>query len=186
VNLGELVVVRHADTDWSESGQHTGRTDLPLNRDGRAAAERLTERLAGRRFAAVWCSPLRRAIETCEIAGFGGAAHERAELLEWDYGDYEGLTTEQIHDHRPRWDLWRDGCPGGEDAAAVGDRADQVLASVPGAGTVLVFSHGHFLRVLIARWLALAPAQGALFLLSPGAIGVLTYEHDRHVLGSLG
>jgi broad specificity phosphatase PhoE len=186
VKLGELVVVRHADTDWSESGQHTGRTDLPLNRDGRAAAEELTSRLAGRDFAAVWCSPLRRAVETCEIAGFSESAQQRAELVEWDYGDYEGLTTAQIREQRPRWDLWRDGCPDGEDAAAVAARADRVLATVPDAGTVLIFSHGHFLRVLIARWLALAPAQGALFALAPGAIGVLANEHERRVLASLG
>jgi probable phosphoglycerate mutase len=186
VKLGELVVVRHADTDWSESGQHTGRTDLPLNGDGRAAAETLAKRLAGRDFAAVWCSPLRRAVETCEIAGFSGSAQKRAELMEWDYGDYEGLTTAQIHDQRPGWDLWRDGCPDGEDAAAVGARADRVLATVPDAGTVLVFSHGHFLRVLIARWLALAPAEGALFVLAPGAIGVLAHEREHRVLESLG
>jgi probable phosphoglycerate mutase len=186
VNQGELVVVRHADTDWSQSGQHTGRTDLPLNRDGRAAAARLAERLAGRAFAAVWCSPLRRAVETCEIAGFSGSAHECAELVEWDYGAYEGMTSEQIHEQRPAWDMWRDGCPDGEDAAAVGARADHLLATVGATGATLVFSHGHFLRVLIARWLALAPEQGALFLLAPGGIGVLAHEHDRRVLGSLG
>lgn len=186
MSLGELVVVRHADTDWSESGRHTGRTDLPLNRDGRAAAARLSERLAGRAFVAVWCSPLRRAVETCEIAGFSRSAHERPELVEWDYGAYEGLTTEQIHDQRPAWDLWRDGCPGGEDAAAVGARADHVLATVPDTGAALVFSHGHFLRVLMARWLALAPEQGALFLVAPAGIGVLAHEHDRRVLWSLG
>jgi broad specificity phosphatase PhoE len=186
VSLGELVVVRHADTDWSESGRHTGRTDLPLNDDGRAAAEGLAKRLAGRSFAAVWCSPLRRALETCEIAGFSGSAQEHAELVEWDYGAYEGLTTEQIQGQRPAWDLWRDGCPGGEDAAAVGARADQVLATVPAAGAVLIFSHGHFLRVLIARWLALPPPQGALFGLAAGGIGVLGHEHDYRVLWSLG
>ncbi|HEX2702506.1 MAG TPA: histidine phosphatase family protein [Solirubrobacteraceae bacterium] len=183
---GELVVVRHADTDWSESGRHTGRTDMPLNEDGRAAATTLAERLAGHTFVAVWCSPLRRAAQTAELAGFGGLARERAELVEWDYGAYEGLTTEQIHEQRPGWDLWRDGCPGGEDAAAVGARADQVLAELPETGTVLVFSHGHLLRVLIARWLALKPARGALFLLAPGRIGVLTHERDRRVLSSLG
>jgi probable phosphoglycerate mutase len=182
----QLVVVRHADTDWTQSGQHTGHTDVPLNAAGRAAAGRLPARLAGWSFVAVWCSPLQRARETCEIAGFAAQAQIRPELIEWDYGAYEGVTTKEIQAGRPDWDLWRDGAPGGEDAAAVGARADRVIASVGEDDVVLAFSHGHFLRVLIARWLALEPDQGALFLLAPGAIGVLGEERARRVLGSLG
>jgi probable phosphoglycerate mutase len=182
----ELVVVRHADTDWTQSGQHTGHTDIPLNAAGRSAAARLPARLAAWSFRSVWCSPLRRAHETCAIAGYGERAEERPDLIEWNYGEYEGVTTEEIQSQRPGWDLWRDGCPAGEDVAAVGARADHVLAGLPDAGDVLVFSHGHFLRVLIARWLSLEPVDGALFRLAPGAIGVLSHERDRRVLSTLG
>jgi probable phosphoglycerate mutase len=177
---GELVVVRHADTDWTVSGQHTGRTDLPLNDAGRAKALGLRELLNGRSFTAVWSSPLARALETAHIVGF--APEERRELLEWDYGAYDGLTTPQIREQRPDWDLWRDGCPDGEDAADVGRRADAVLAMLPPQGDVLVFSHGHMLRVLTARWLGLTAADGALFVLAPAGIGVLGRERARRVL----
>ena len=180
---GELVIVRHADTDWTVSGQHTSRTDLALNEAGRAQAISLAERLDRRDFAAVWSSPLQRARETARLIGFDPLV--RDQLAEWDYGDYEGLTTPQIRERSPGWDLWRDGCPGGESAAAVGARADAVLAALPAAGDVLVFSHGHLLRVLTARWLGLEPACGALFVLAPGAIGVLGHEHERRVLRSL-
>ncbi len=180
---GELVIVRHADTDWTASGQHTGRTDIALNAAGRTRAGSLRERLAGRRFVAVWSSPLRRALETARLAGFEPS--ERDDLMEWDYGEYEGLTSAQIRERRPDWDLWRDGCPGGEDASDVGRRADAVLAGLPNDGSVLVFSHGHMLRVLTARRLGLAAVDGALFLLAPGGIGVLGHEHERAVLRSL-
>jgi broad specificity phosphatase PhoE len=180
---GELVIVRHADTDWTVSGQHTGRTDLALNEAGLAKALALRARLAGREFAAVWSSPLERARETARLSGFDPLV--RGELAEWDYGDYEGLTTAQIRERAPGWDLWRDGCPDGESAAAVGVRADAVLAALPAAGDVLVFSHGHLLRVLTARWLGLEPTAGALFVLAAGAIGVLGHEHERRVLRSL-
>jgi probable phosphoglycerate mutase len=183
---GEFVVVRHADTDWTVSGQHTSRTDIALNELGRADAAALVERLAGRAFVAVWCSPLDRAVETCEIAGFGAVARERAELREWNYGSYEGLTTEQIHALRPGWELFSDGCPGGEDARAVGARCDGVLASLPAQGDVLAFAHGHLLRVMTARWLGLEPSAGALFTLAPAGVGVLGYEHDRRVLRCIG
>jgi broad specificity phosphatase PhoE len=185
MSAAELVVVRHADTDWTASGQHTGHTDLPLNDSGRVAAVRLGPRLARRSFTAVWCSPLQRAVQTCELAGYGELAQRRVELEEWNYGAYEGVTSEQIAARRPGWDLWRDGCPDGEDAAAVGVRADAALAALPSAGCVLVFSHGHFLRVLIARWLGLGPQAGALFVLAPGAIGLLGHEHGRRVLRGL-
>ena len=185
--MSELVVVRHAHTAWTVSGQHTGLTDIPLDEAGRANAAKLRPRLAAWSFAAVWCSPLARAVETCEIAGFAERARKNAELVEWNYGEYDGLTTAQIQERQPGWNLWRDGCPGGEDAAAVGARADSVLASVPaGDDDVLIFSHGHFLRVLCARWLGLEPAQGALFALAPGAIGVLGHEHAQRVLSFLG
>ena len=181
---GELVIVRHADTDWTVSGRHTSHTDLPLNEAGRTKALGLRERLGGRPFAAVWSSPLARARGTAELAGF--APQERGELLEWDYGAYEGLTTVQIREQRPDWDLWRDGCPEGEDAADLGRRADALLADLPRRGDVLVFSHGHMLRVLCARWLGLPPADGARFALAPGGIGVLGYEQSRRVLWSWG
>lgn len=177
---GELVIVRHADTDWTVSGQHTGRTDLPLNEAGRAKALTLRDRLNARSFAAVWSSPLRRALETAHLAGFD--PHRDPDLEEWDYGEYEGLTTEQIDERRPGWNMWLDGCPGGEDAARVGRRADAVISALPPEGDVLVFSHGHMLRVLIARWLSLDPVAGALFVLAPGGIGVLDHEHGRRVL----
>ncbi len=175
------MIVRHADTDWTVSGQHTGsRTDLALNDAGRARARTLREPLARWTFAKVWSSPLTRAEETARLAGFTPTAC--AELVEWDYGEYEGLTSEQIREQRPDWDLWRDGCPGGEDAAAVGARADAVLAGLPPAGDVLVFSHGHMLRVLTARWLGLEPADGHLFPIAAGGVGVLDHEQGRRVL----
>jgi broad specificity phosphatase PhoE len=177
---GELVIVRHADTDWTVSGQHTGRTDLPLNEAGRAKALGLRERLRDWTFAAVWSSPLARARETAQLAGY--SPQQRSELLEWDYGAYEGLTTPQIRERRPDWDLWRDGCPDGEDAADLGRRADALLATLPPEGDVLVFSHGHMLRVLTARWLGLPAISGALFALAPGGIGVLGHEQGRRVL----
>jgi probable phosphoglycerate mutase len=177
---GELVIVRHTDTDWTVSGRHTGRTDLPLNEAGRAKALGLRERLAGWTFAAVWSSPLARAFETAQLVGYAPA--ERSELLEWDYGAYEGLTTAQIREQRPDWDLWRDGCPDGEDATDLERRADALLATLPPQGDVLVFSHGHMLRVLTARWLGLPAAAGALFALAPGGIGVLGHEQARRVL----
>jgi probable phosphoglycerate mutase len=182
----EIVIVRHADTDWTASGQHTGHSDIPLNEIGRVVASRLGPRLAEWSFGEVWCSPLQRAVATCELAGYGDRCVLRDELIEWDYGDYEGVTSEQIEARRPGWNLWRDGCPGGERAADVGRRADAALAAVPAQGCLLVFSHGHYLRVLIARWLELEPTGGALFLLAPGAIGVLAHEHGRRALRRLG
>jgi probable phosphoglycerate mutase len=185
VASGEVVIVRHADTAWTASGQHTGRSDIPLTAAGEAKARALAPRLAGRSFAAVWSSPLVRARETARLAGFEGAELQ-PELEEWDYGEYEGLTTAQILERRPGWDLWTDGCPAGEAAADVGARADAMLAMLPDCGDVLVFSHGHFLRVLTARWLGLPPTGGALFVIAPGGIGVLGWEHGRPVLTELG
>jgi len=179
----ETVLVRHAETEWSRNGRHTGRTDIPLTDGGRAGAEALAARLERRRFSLVLVSPLVRARETCELCGLGAQAQERAELMEWDYGEYEGLTTPQIRETRPGWDLWRDGCPGGETAAQVGARADRVIAELASAdGEVAVFSHGHMLRVLGARWAQLAPAHGARLGLSTAAICVLGFERDTAVL----
>jgi probable phosphoglycerate mutase len=179
----EIVLVRHAETEWSRDGRHTGRIDIPLTEGGRDRAAALAERLASWRFALVLVSPLTRARETCDLCGLGVQAQEHAELMEWDYGDYEGLTTAQILATRPRWDLWRDGCPGGESAAQVGARADRVIAELAGIdGEVAVFSHGHMLRVVGARWVALDPAQGARLGLSTAAICVLSFERDTAVL----
>jgi broad specificity phosphatase PhoE len=178
-----VVLVRHAETEWSVQGRHTGRTDLPLTDGGRAAARALTPRLSGLSFDEVLCSPLTRARETCELCGLGGRARLRADLEEWDYGRYEGLTSEEIARRRPGWSLWRDGCPGGEAAADVGARADRVIGELRALrGDAVVFSHGHFLRVLGARWAGLDPAAGGLLALSTGAISVLGYEHGLPVL----
>jgi broad specificity phosphatase PhoE len=180
---GEAVLVRHAETEWSISGQHTGRTDIPLTDRGRAAAATLSAALREWRFELVLLSPSRRARETCELCGLGEGAQLREDLLEWDYGEYEGLTTAQIHAQRPGWSLWRDGCPGGERAAQVGARADRVIAELRSvAGAVAVFSHGHTLRVLGSRWIELAPENGSRLGLSTGAICVLGHERATAIL----
>jgi broad specificity phosphatase PhoE len=179
----EIVLVRHAETEWSRKGRHTGRSDIPLTDAGREAARALAPALANRRFELVLVSPSRRARETCELCGLGARAHPREELMEWDYGEYEGLTTPQIQETRPDWSLWRDGCPGGEDAARIGARADRVIDELHAArGDVAVVSHGHMLRVLGARWIGLEPAQGAHLVLSTGGVSVLGYEHAQPAL----
>jgi probable phosphoglycerate mutase len=179
----EIVLVRHAETEWSRSGRHTGRTDIPLTDTGRDVARALAARLSRRRFERVIVSPLRRARETCELSGLGAQAEVREDLAEWDYGDYEGLTTPEIHALRPGWNLWRDGCPGGETPEQVGRRADRVIAELTSVhGDVAVFSHGHMLRVLGARWIELEPAAGGRLALSAGAISVLGYERATAVL----
>ncbi len=179
----EIVLIRHAETEWSRDGRHTGRTDLPLTERGRELAASIAPRLAGRRFAAVLVSPLRRAIETCELCGLAGVAERVPELAEWEYGDYEGRSTAQIQAGRPGWSLWRDGAPGGEDAADVGARADLVIERLAAAeGDVAIFSHGHMLRVLGARWIELSPEHGARLQLSTGAISVLGHEHGTRAL----
>jgi probable phosphoglycerate mutase len=175
--------VRHGETEWSLSGQHTSRTDLPLTDAGRERARALPAALSGFSFAAVLCSPLRRARETCEIAGFGERAVIDDDLREWDYGDYEGLTTAQIHERDPNWVLWRDGCPGGESPAEVGARADRALARMREVDAdALAFAHGHILRVLAARWVAMEVAAGARFALSAGALSVLGHERETEVI----
>jgi broad specificity phosphatase PhoE len=180
---GLVLLVRHAQTEWSLSGRHTGRTDIPLTEDGRRSADRLAPHLAGRRFEVVWTSPLSRARETCERAGLGADAVARDELLEWDYGDYEGLTTTEICARRPDWNLWRDGCPGGESAADVGRRVDRLVAELADLrGEAICFAHGHVLRVLGARWVGLDPNAGALLALGTGSISELSHERETRVL----
>ena len=179
------VLVRHAETEWTLSGRHTGRTDIPLTERGRDAARALGARLAAADFALGLVSPLRRARETGELCGLGAAAQDREDLMEWDYGDYEGLTSAEIDQRRPGWSLWRDGCPGGEDAAAVGARADRVIAEAAAApGRVAMFAHGHVLRVLGARWAALGPEQGERLGLSPGSLSQLGHEHGARILAA--
>lgn len=180
---GELVLIRHAETEWTLNGRHTGRTDIPLTDAGREAAAALGPRLADRDFALVLCSPLSRARETAALAGFGDRAEYRDDLREFDYGDYEGLTTPEILAQRPGWSLWRDGCPGGETPDEVGVRADRVIAEAETAGgDVALFSHGHVLRILAARWLGLTASGGALLTYSAAAISVLGFEHDWHTM----
>jgi len=178
-----VFLIRHAETEWSASGRHTGRTDLPLTDAGRRAARRLGELLAGERFGTVLTSPMSRARETCELAGLGGGARERAELLEWDYGAYEGLTTPEIRAQRPGWLLWRDGCPQGETAEDVAARVDPVVAELDGGeADSAVFAHGHVLRVLGARWLGLPGSDGGLLALSTASISVLGHERETRVI----
>jgi probable phosphoglycerate mutase len=178
--LPVIYLARHGETAWSLSGQHTGRTDLPLTERGERNACQLGERLKGLTFAKVFTSPLQRAMRTCELAGFGVAAEVDADLFEWNYGDYEGRRTAEILAERPDWQLFRDGCPGGESPAQVGTRADRVVSRVRAvAGEVLLFSSGHFLRVLGARWLGLEPGAGRYFLLSTASLCMLAYEHNN-------
>ena len=181
--MSEIVVVRHGETEWSASGQHTSHTDLSLTETGRERARQLAPRLAERSFALVLCSPLLRARETCELAGFGEVAVISNDLHEWDYGEYEGLTTPQIRERRPDWDLWRDGCPGGESPEQVGFRADRVLGVMRAAeGDALAFAHGHIIRTIGARWAAQPVAFGARLALSPGAVSTLGFERETAVL----
>lgn len=175
----ELTLVRHGETEWSATGKHTGRSDIPLTEAGAAAARKVADRLQGLSVAAVWTSPSQRARTTSQLAGFGDRAVVKDDLAEWNYGAYEGLTTKQILADRPGWQLFRDGCPQGEAAADVGARADRIIAGFRQAGgSALVFSSAHFLRVLAARWLGLPPEGGANFVLDTASISVLGYEHD--------
>jgi probable phosphoglycerate mutase len=177
--LPVIYLARHGETAWSLSGQHTGRTDLPLTEPGERNARALGERLRGLTFDKVYTSPLQRAVRTCELAGFGSAAEIDPDLVEWDYGQYEGRRTAEIHMERPDWQLFRDGCPGGESPGQIWARADRVVGRVRAVkGDVLVFSSGHFLRVLAARWLGLDAAGGRYLLLSTASLSELGYEHN--------
>jgi probable phosphoglycerate mutase len=175
-----VYVARHGETAWSLTGQHTGRTDLPLTPNGERNARRLGDRLKGLTFAKVFTSPLQRASRTCELAGFGAGAETDPDLLEWDYGQYEGLRSSEIHKVRPDWELFRDGCPGGETPEQVGERADHVVSRIRRVeGNVLLFSSGHFIRVLASRWLGLGPgSSGKYFALSTASLSALSYEHN--------
>ncbi|MER5961500.1 histidine phosphatase family protein [Streptomyces sp. NPDC002057] len=190
--MGDLLLIRHGETQWSATGRHTGRTDLPLTPDGEAEARTLAPFFADRSFAFVLTSPSSRALRTAELAGLGGAVEDE-DLYEWDYGGYEGLTTPQIHEDRPEWSLWRDGVPAhadgrpGESAEDVGRRADRVLARVAPAladsdEDGVVVAHAHLLRVLTARYLDLPPSEGRLFLLTTATVGRLSTEHGLPVI----
>lgn len=177
--LPVVYLARHGETAWSRSGQHTGSTDLPLTERGARDARALGDRLRGVAFARVFTSPLQRASTTCALAGFGGVATADADLVEWNYGEYEGLRTAEILARRPGWNLFRDGCPGGEAAADVGARADRVVARIRlVAGNVLLFSSAHVLRVLAARWLGLPPQDARCFVLGTASLSALGYDHN--------
>jgi broad specificity phosphatase PhoE len=191
-DVGELVLIRHGETEWSRSGRHTGRTDVPLTDAGEAAARALAAPLGARHLAAVFSSPLERAMRTAQLAGLAGVQPD-PDLMEWDYGGYEGLTTAQIRDARPGWALWRDGvAPGGpghpgERIEQVAARTDAVLGRVRpllDEGDVALVAHGHVLRVLTARWLGLEPSAGRLFRLDTGTLSTLGVEHEQAVISS--
>jgi broad specificity phosphatase PhoE len=177
--LPVVYIARHGNTAWTASGQHTGRTDLPLTPDGERNAVRLGERLKGMQFAKVFTSPLQRASRTCKLSGFSASAETDPDLMEWDYGQYEGLTSAQILEQNPNWQLFRDGVPGGESPQQIAQRADRVVQRVRSiAGDVLLFSSAHFTRVLAARWLGLGVEFAAYFLLTPASLSALSYEHN--------
>jgi broad specificity phosphatase PhoE len=176
-------LVRHGETEWARLGKHTGRTDIPLTDLGREQAASVASRLAGRPFALVLSSPLSRAMDTARVAGFADRVQANDDLLEWDYGADEGRTTPEIRVDRPGWSIWDDGPKGGESIDEVGTRADRVIAAARNApGDVLVFAHGHVLRVLAARWLGLAPSSGRMFALSTATLSILGWERESHVI----
>jgi probable phosphoglycerate mutase len=179
----EIVLARHGETKWSRDRRHTGRTDIPLTENGREQARALGQALGEWSFGRVLASPLQRALETCRLAGLGEAAETSDDLLEWDYGEYEGITTAEIRQSRPDWYLWRDGCPGGESPEDVARRADRVIAAIAGSDAdVALFAHGHILRAIAARWLGLGAEGGALLALGTGTLSVLGYERETRVI----
>jgi broad specificity phosphatase PhoE len=174
-------LARHGETEWSLSGQHTGLTDLPLTAHGEELAKKLEKRLHGMTFAKVFTSPLQRASRTCELAGFGAVAEKLPDLVEWNYGDYEGIKTHDIHKDRPDWDLFKHGAPGGESVQQVTMRANRVIEKLQEVnGDVLCFSSGHFLRALAGSWLGLGAGGGRYFVLSTTSLSALSYEHNIH------
>jgi broad specificity phosphatase PhoE len=180
VLLRRAVLIRHGETEWTVNGRHTGRTDIPLTDNGRDAARQLEPLSARTRFSLVLTSPMRRARETCELAGLGDQSQIDADLLEWHYGEYEGLTAPEIDIRHPGWRLFNDGCPGGESPADVASRVDRVIARIRRVeGDVALFAHGHVFRVFAARWLGLAPAAGSHFLLDPATVSVLSHYGGR-------
>lgn len=175
----QVFAIRHGETAWSLNGRHTGTTDIPLTENGQRLARRLAPLLAKQSFAAVFVSPMQRARETCALAGLGSVAVVNRDLVEWNYGKYEGLTPKQIHEKAPGWLVFRDGCPGGETPAQVSARVDRVIAHARAiGGDVALFGHGHALRVLVARWIALPAAAGQHFLLDTGTLCVLGHYAD--------
>ncbi len=183
--MRELWLIRHGETEWSRSGQHTGRTDIALTLQGERQAALLGRRLAGREFALVLTSPLGRARETCRLAGYGGVARDEPDLVEWDYGAYEGRTTAQIREEVPGWILWKDGVRGGEAAGQVGARCDRVIERFADVDRdVALFAHGHVLRILAARWLGLASAAGRYLALDTASLSVIGHEHEARVIRS--
>jgi probable phosphoglycerate mutase len=177
--LQHVCLVRHGETTWTITGQHTGRTDVPLTARGEDEARALKASLQGMRFVRVFTSPLQRARRTCELAGFGADAQPDADLIEWDYGEYEGRRTSDIRARNPTWSLFEDGCPGGETAETIGARADLLVARVRRCdGNVLLFAHRDIFRVLAARWLNLAARDGRCFYLTTGSVSILGYDHD--------
>ena len=179
-SLPVIYLARHGETAWSLSGQHTGRTDLPLTERGERNARQLGQRLRGLSFHLILTSPLQRAMRTCDLAGFRPGSIVDQDLLEWDYGEYEGRRSADIQKQRPGWQLFRDGCPGGESPDQVAARADRIVSRLRAThGNVLIFSSGHFLRVLAARWIGLAAEAGRYFMLSTASLSALGYEHDR-------
>ncbi len=181
----DLWIVRHGETEWSESGRHTGRTDVPLNEEGRRGDKALGQLLGGKQFALVLSSPLSRALETSRLAGYDESVKTTDDLLEWDYGVYEGRTTRDIRRDIPGWLVWNSEAPGGETAAEVAERTRRVIDRVlqVEGGDVALFAHGHVLRILAATWLGLPPEAGRLFALAPATVSVLGYEHDYRVIG---
>ena len=180
-DLPKVYLARHGDTAWTDSHRHTGRTDLPLNEQGEEHARQLGGWLRQFSFSRVFTSPLLRASKTCELAGFGAGSEVDRDLIEWNYGSFEGKLTSDILKERPSWELYRDGCPNGEASRDVAARADRFLARIHGiAGNVLAFSSGHIIRMLAARWLGLPPAAGRVFFCEPASVGVLGFEHNRH------
>lgn len=178
--IARLYLIRHGETTWSKSGQHTSRTDLSLTEAGQAAARKLGERLHPVTFSFLFSSPRRRTLQTCELAGYAQTAEVDADLAEWDYGDYEGLRSIEISEKRPDWHLFRDGCPNGETPEQVSQRADRFLARLqPLEGDVAVFSHGHFGRVLAARWIGLPVLEAQHFFLNPASLSILAFEHHN-------
>ncbi len=179
-SLPEVYLARHGETAWTVSRQHTGKTDIPLTDRGERNAWSLGERLRGMAFATVLVSPMQRARRTAELAGLAQNAEVDVDLMEWDYGECEGLTTAEIRRDRPGWDLFRDGCPGGESVEAIGARTDRIIAHLRMLdGRTILFGHSHFFRVLAARWLGLPPGDGRLFLLGTASLSILGYEHSR-------
>jgi broad specificity phosphatase PhoE len=180
-----LWLIRHGETAWSLSGAHTGLTDIPLTPNGECQALAIRDRLNGRPFSLVLASPLQRARETCRLAGYADRAEVDADLLEWDYGAYEGLSTPEIRQNRPEWNLWKDGVPDGESVEQVGERAHRIISRAHSiGGDVALFAHGHLLRILTACWLGLPPDCGRLFALSTATVSLLGHERDTRVISS--